>query len=145
MRFAIKPPQPCRAGSPEPDLFVIRRAQTTEGGDACRYSPAHQGGINTELSKWFRDTPSNSVFPVGETSWSRCNRWQKATPPFIVARGPVPRHRPRTPTLAGDRPPRYGKKTPPLHRSARACPSPCVLLSNRLNPVGQDRLSLTCL
>ena len=27
--------------------------------------------------------------------------------------------------VAGDRPPRYGKKTPPLHRRARACPSPC--------------------
>ena len=37
-----------------------------------------------------------------------------------VGRGPVPRHAP----LAGDRPPRYGEKTP-LHRRARACPSPC--------------------
>ena len=28
-------------------------------------------------------------------------------------------------------------------RRARACPSPCVLLSDRLTPVGQDRLILT--
>ena len=26
---------------------------------------------------------------------------------------PVPRHRPRNPTLAGDRPPRYGEKRHP--------------------------------
>ena len=31
-----------------------------------------------------------------------------------VGRGPVPRHRPRTPTIAGDRPPRYDKKRLPL-------------------------------
>ena len=31
--------------------------------------------------------------------------------------------------LAGDRPPRYGKKRP-RYRRARACPSPCVLLPN---------------
>ena len=36
-------------------------------------------------------------------------------PRFIVWRGPVPRHRSRNPSIAGDRPPRYGKKTPPLH------------------------------
>ena len=30
--------------------------------------------------------------------------------PFIVGRGPVPRQHPRNPTLAGDRPPRYGEK-----------------------------------
>ena len=40
----------------------------------------------TVLSKWFRETLNDSVFPVGETSWSRCNRWQKA--PFIVGLGP---------------------------------------------------------
>ena len=76
-------------------------------------------------------------FSVGETSWSRCGR----KPPFIVGRGPVPRHA----TIAEDRPPHYEKKrhlivdqrsrgtgprttmkknaTP--QRSARACPSPC--------------------
>ena len=35
-------------------------------------------------------------------------------PLFIVGRGPVPRHRPRNPTIAGDRPPRYEKKRHPL-------------------------------
>ena len=38
--------------------------------------------------------------------------------------------------IAGDRPPRYGNRTVssqqngPLHRRARACPSPCLGLSN---------------
>ena len=63
----------------------------------------------------------------------------KKTVPFIVGRGPVPRHA----AIAGDRPPRYGKKTPPLHRRARACPSPCVWLAERITPVGQDRPILT--
>ena len=30
------------------------------------------------------------------------------TPPLTVGRGPVPRHRSRNPTRAGDGPPRYG-------------------------------------
>ena len=30
-RFAARPLHPCRSGSPDPDLFVIRRSQTTEG------------------------------------------------------------------------------------------------------------------
>ena len=51
--------------------------------------------------------------------------------PFTVGRGPVPRHAAVYRTLAGDRPPRYGNRTVswqqngPLHRRARACPSPC--------------------
>ena len=35
------------------------------------------------------------------------------TSPLTVGRGPVPRHASRIPTIAGDRPPRYGKKRPP--------------------------------
>ena len=76
--------------------------------------------------------------------------------PVTVGRGPVPRHRSRTPTRAGDRPPHYGEKwenlslaivcviqrargtgprttiniTPPCHRRARACPSPSLAHSN---------------
>ena len=76
--------------------------------------------------------------------------------PVTVGRGPVPRHRSRNPTRAGDRPPRYGekwetlslaivrarqrargtgprttmKKTAPCHRRARACPSPVLASSN---------------
>ena len=34
----------------------------------------------------------------------------KKTACVTVGRGPVPRPRPRNPTLAGDRPPRYEKK-----------------------------------
>ncbi len=33
------------------------------------------------------------------------------TAPRLVGRGPVPRQRPRIPTIAGDRPPRYGRRT----------------------------------
>ena len=74
----------------------------------------------------------------GETSWSRCNRMaclpgprRQKSPPFTVGRGPVPRHRPRTSTLAGDRPPRYGRRKSPVHRRARACPSPCPDLRSK--------------
>ena len=35
---------------------------------------------------------------------------QEKTLPLTVGRGPVPRHRPRNLTLAGDRPPHYDKK-----------------------------------
>ena len=40
------------------------------------------------------------------------------------------------------RAPRYGGKNAAPSRRARACPSPCVLLSERITPVGQDRLKL---
>ena len=45
---------------------------------------------------------------------------------LTVVRGPVPRQRSctRNPTLAGDRPPRYGEKNATPSRRARACPSP---------------------
>ena len=33
--------------------------------------------------------------------------------------------------IAGDRPPRYGEKTHPPHRRARACPSPCTIAGDR--------------
>ena len=47
--------------------------------------------------------------------------------PFTVGRGPVPRHRSGTPTIAGDRPPRYGEKTSfVLFRSVRTCMSIAV-------------------
>ena len=49
---------------------------------------------------------------------------------------------PRHAAIAGDRPPRYGKKRPPSRR-ARACPSPCVWLSDRVTPIGQEHLLLT--
>ena len=80
--------------------------------------------------------------------------------PFIVGRGPVPRHASGYPTFAGDRPPRYGtgrvssrsrgtgpratvsdvflgSSTAP-HRRARACPSPCCDLPEVRggNPLG---------
>ena len=65
-----------------------------------------------------------------------------------VGRGPVPRQRPRNPTIAGDRPPRYEKitvhersrgtgprptvgETSSFHRRARACPSPCLDLHGK--------------
>ena len=39
---------------------------------------------------------------------------KKITPALTVGRGPVPRHASRTPTIAGDRPPRYEKNNAPL-------------------------------
>ena len=38
--------------------------------------------------------------------------------------------------------PALRKKMPPPHRRARACPSPCVWLAERITPVSQDRLKL---
>ena len=70
----------------------------------------------------------------------------KKTPPLHVGRGPVPRHAAVYRTIAGDRPPRYGtgrvswSKNGPLPRRARACPSQCVWLADRITAVGQDRL-----
>ena len=49
----------------------------------------------------------------------------KKTARVTVGRGPVPRHRSHTPTIAGDRPPRYGNRNGSFLRRARACPSPC--------------------
>ena len=99
----------------------------------------------------------------------------RSSPPFTVGRGPVPRHawvdqsvravqrsrgtgpratvaeqpplhrraracpspclgrseRSRSPTIAGDRPPRDGMQGRLLYRRARACPSPCLGRSER--------------
>ena len=59
---------------------------------------------------------------------------------FTVGRGPVPRHRSRHPTRAGETrsdarvaseaPRATMKKTPSPHRRARACPSPSSVQSN---------------
>ena len=81
---------PCRAGSSEalaylpsdPELFVIRRSQTTE--------------VETHLVTM-------------ELAGDRPPRYDEKTP-LTVGRGPVPRQRPRNSTIAGDRPPRYDKK-----------------------------------
>ena len=58
--------------------------------------------------------------PVGETSGLDFRIGTGMRLPITVGRGPVPRHRSRAPTLAGDRPPRYGEKTPLPHRRAWA-------------------------
>ena len=79
-------------------------------------------------------------------------------PPFTVGRGPVPRQRPRNPTIAGDRPPRYGKKTSPfpigrwenlslastraIQRSRGTGPRATGKIKT-YHSVGQDRLILT--
>ena len=43
-----------------------------------------RGFPNSLLSKWFRDTPNDSVSPVGETSRSRCSRSAGACPPRLL-------------------------------------------------------------
>ena len=65
---------------------------------------------------------SPAIVPVGETSWSRCNRAARLPGPRRQ-KAPLPRRAwalgchtriragfPRHAALAGDRPPRYGKK-----------------------------------
>ena len=69
--------------------------------------------------------------------------------PLTVGRGPVPRHRPCNPMLAGDRPPRGGEKTAcvpvglgPSH-ATRACERVSLAIVRTPGPVSQDRLILT--
>ena len=42
-RFAARVPHPCRSGSPDPDLFVIRRSQTTDRGNT-HWDDRQRGG-----------------------------------------------------------------------------------------------------
>ena len=56
-------------------------------------------------------------------------RYGKKTVFVTVGRGPVPRHASRTPTIARDRPSRSGERNGSYYRRARACPSPCLGLS----------------
>ena len=89
----------CRAGSSEalaslpsdPDLFVIRRSQTTE--------------VETHIvtMEFAGETRSDARMA------SEGHRATIKKRHFTVVRGPVPRQRPRNPTIAGDRPPRYGE------------------------------------
>ena len=95
MRLAGRPHPSCRSGSPDPDPFVIRRSQTTEG-----------------------ETHIVTMDIAGET-----------------------RSDARMETSEG---PRATIKNASSSRRARACPSPCVWLADRIPPVGQDRLILTC-
>ena len=60
---------------PDLDPFVIRRAQTTDG---------------------------ETHIVAMELAGDRPPRYGEKTPPFHVGRGPVPRHRSRHPTLAGE-------------------------------------------
>ena len=67
------------------------------------------------------------------------------TASLIVGRGPVPRQRSVSPTIAGDRPPRYGTQNGPSYRRARACPSPCCgLPENRGGQAHALRYSVVC-
>ena len=78
-------PRLCRSGSPDPDLFVIRRSQTTE---------------------------EETHIVTMEIAGDRPPRYGERRPArVIVGRGPVPRQRPRKPTIAGDRQPHYDEKT----------------------------------
>ena len=77
MRFTSRPRHPCRSGSPDPALFVIRRSQTIE--------------VETHIG---------TMALAGETRSDACMASEgpratikNATP--TVGRGPVPRHRSR--------------------------------------------------
>ena len=49
-RFAVRPPHPCRSGSPDPDPFVIRRSQTT-GSKTSPLDDGDRGGQAPALRK----------------------------------------------------------------------------------------------
>ena len=171
MRLASRPPHLCRSGSPDPDPFVIRRSQTTEeekhlltieiaGDRPPRYD---------KKKRFLNDRGGN---PLGCAYGIRGPpRYEKKRLPLIVGRRPVPRQCSRNPTIAGDRPPRYGKKkrflndrggqAPALrlwrpssfHRRARALgchtriragfPRHAFGQQALLTSVGQERLLLT--
>ena len=59
---------------------------------------------------------------------SPCHRAPKKTS-LVLFRSVGPKTLLLTLEIAGDRPPRYEKKTLPSHRRARACPSPCLALA----------------
>ena len=114
---------------PVPRKFYLDLSRTpTIAGDR----PPRYGRRKASFHRRARACPSRALSPTAH---------------FFVVRGPVPRKfyldLSRTPTIAGDRPPRYGRRKASFHRRARACPSPCVLLADRIPPVGQDRLILT--
>ena len=131
---------------------MIRRSQTTEGGTHIvtmgiagdrppRYGLPGRRPVTVGLGPVPRHRPRAPTFagdrPPRDGLQGRF--------PVTVGLGPVPRHRSRAPTFAGDRPPRDGLQGRlPCPRRARACPSPCVWLSDRVTPVVQDRLILTC-
>ena len=133
--------RPYRAGSSEaladlpsdPDPFVIRRAQTTAeekhivtmeiAGDR---PPRYEKNAPFTVARGpvprhaVEDEHSRGTGPRATIRNARPHRSARACPSPAFA---------RTPTIAGDRPPRYDKKRP-LHRSARACPSPSSAHSN---------------
>ena len=103
MRFGVRPHHPRRSRSPDLDLFVIRRSQTTDGE------------IHIVTMEFAGETRSDACMA---SEGPRATK--KNAIPLTVGRGPVPRHRSRTPTFAGDRPPRYGKKRFLNHRGGQA-------------------------
>ena len=95
----------------------------------CLAPPNNRGGQAPALREKRMPLRSRGTGPRATMKKTPALTKQK-TPPLTVGRGPVPRHASRTPTIAGDRPPRYGRRKIPFHRRARACPSPCLAHSN---------------
>ena len=121
-----------RSGSGDPELQRRKHGPSP----ACVLDQSNdRGGQAPALRKKTVLKPSRGTGP---------RTTKKITPPLNVGRGTGPRQRAcsSTPTIAGDRPPHYEKITPFFHRRARDRPSPCVLVSDRITPVGQDRLKL---
>ena len=106
-RFAVRPHHLCRSGSPDPDLFVIRRSQTTELGLARR-------PVLRAVVAWRGTGPRPTV--KGDRSGYRS---AGACPPRSFQ---APERFSRDRCVARDRPSPYGKRGRSGCRSAGACP-----------------------
>ena len=135
MRFAARLPHPCSSGSPDPEPFVIRRSQTTEG-DIKRQPLAMDNAGDRPPRYGKKRCPSRraracpSPLFCCQTS-SPCSSGSPDPEPFVIRRSQTTegdiKRQPLAMDNAGDRPPRYGKKRCPSRR-ARACPSPSFAL-----------------
>ena len=93
-RFAVRPSHLCSSGSPDPDLFVIRRSQTTEV----------ETHIMTMELAGDRPPRYGEKRPLHRRAWAlACHTRRRAG---------FPRHAPVCRTIAGDRTPRYGNIEP---------------------------------
>ena len=95
------------SGAPEPERIDGKKNAPLRRARACS-SPSFAA---SDILVVPRDCSSGSPDP--ERARSGDLALQRGMPRVTVGRGPVPRHRPRHPTLAGDRPPRYGKYETP--------------------------------
>ena len=120
MCFAVRPHHLCRARSPDPDPFVIRRAQTTAVGPMRRPLTVGRGTGPRMRHAHACGFPAPCTARGGQAPALRyVNSLCRARSPDLDLFGSG---RSRTTEVVSMR--------RPLHRRARACPSPVLAQSN---------------